>query len=220
MYGLPSNGFWLASSISIDSPDHARGVFHPRAASAACYRSAGLPHITESSIIDLFSRFRPRRPDHARARRREIPDADANSDADHPDCSGAARRHRHCADRHRQDRRLCPADPAASGRRPAPTGAENLPRPGARSDARAGEPDRRQLPRLWRGDAAVDGGGVRRRPDRPPARADGAWGRYSRRHPGTPARSDRFEVARSVECSSSWFSTRPTGCSISALSTR
>ena len=62
----------------------------------------------------------------------------------------------------------------ASPRAPRPLAAQVLPRAGAQPDARAGDPDRRQLPRLWPAHAPVDRRRVRRhlgRQERAPGRA-------------------------------------------------
>ena len=55
----------------------------------------------------------------------------------------------HRPDRHRQDRGLRAADPAASRRRPRRAPAQRDARPDPDADARARDSDRRNLPRLW-----------------------------------------------------------------------
>ena len=72
-----------------------------------------------------------------------------------------------------------------------PAAARRLPRAGAEPDPGIGEPDRRQLPDLWRPSAAFDRGRVRRRAARRAAAAPRRRRRHPRRHAGTAARPDR-----------------------------
>src|SRR5262249_23782386 len=141
-------------------------------------------------------------PFHAypwRARRRRLRGTHANSIPGHPAGARRTRSVRHRTNRHRQDRRVRITNPRTSRRRSTTSRTAHLPRPRAEPDAGVGEPDRGQLSRLWRGDATVDGGGVRRRPDRIAAAETIGRRRHPRCHTGTLARSDRHPFANPVE---------------------
>ena len=106
---------------------------------------------------------------------------------------------RHRTNRHRQDRRLCITNTRAPRRRSTTCGTRHLLRPRAEPDKGIGQPDRRELSRLRRRDDAVDGGGVRRCPDRAAAAETSARRRHSRCHAGTLARSHRHRIADPLE---------------------
>src|SRR6185437_10579027 len=100
-----------------------------------------------SSDFYLFP-ARPYRAAPARAERRELRDSDPDPASGDPATAGRARRARRGADRHRQDRRLRAADPAAARRHARSSPAEIAPRPRADADPRTRAPDRRELPQL------------------------------------------------------------------------
>ena len=122
----------------------------------------------------------------------------------------------HRPDRHRQDRRLRPADPAPPGRRPPARAAQGLPRAGAHPDPRAGQPDRGQLPHLRPPSRRDRRGRVRRR--RPSAADPGAGARRRRagRHAGPAHRPPHRSATSCSPAPRSWCSTRPTRCWTSA----
>ena len=136
-------------------------------------------------VSDFLCRARLDRADPARGARRELHHPHPDPAAGDP---ASARRPRSAGlrpDRHRQDRGLRAADPAAPRGRAAPGGAQGLPRPGADPDPRARRPDRGELRDLRPPPAAQARGDLRRRRPEPAGPGDGA----RRRHPGRHARA-------------------------------
>ena len=144
-------------------------------------RRPSLP--SERSSLDPVFRSRPRDPAARSARGRELHLAHADPGAGDPPCPRRPRPSGHRPDRHRQDGGLRAADPASAGGRAPPAPAAHLPRPGAGTHPRAGQPDRGQLPDLRQEPAPDLHRRLRRRRHAPPAADHGA----RRRHPGGDA---------------------------------
>ncbi len=145
---------------------------------------------------------------------------DPDPDAGHSDPPQGPRPARHRPDRHRQDRGLHaavdrPAAPVRPPGRPA-----RLPDARPRPDPRAGQPDRRERPRLFALLAAQGRHRVRRHLGRQEPAGRGARRRRARRHARPADRPDRAALPHPRTRSRSSSSTRPTRCSISASSTR
>ncbi len=112
--------------------------------------------------------------------------------------------------RHRQDRRLRPADPRARRRPPATGGAH---RPGPGPHPRAGHAGLRGHPPLRPGPRRPGAADLRRPADRPPAPGPAAGRRRRRRHPRPGRRPHQPRHASTSTPSRSSCSTRPTRCS-------
>ena len=145
-----------------------------RPAPAACRRAADTER---DSYLDFLCRARADRADPARRARRELHHADADPGPGDPASARGPRPARLRPDRHRQDRRLRAADPAAPRRRSAPRRPQGLPRPRADPDPRARRSDRGQLRRLRPPPEAAPRRGLRRR--RPEPAGPGAGARAS-----------------------------------------
>jgi hypothetical protein len=136
---------WKAGPVFIlcrhlDSPNRAGRLL--TRATRSRERIVGIPIPKGRHRLAQFLRPWTFRAYSWRPRRRRLLGAYADSIPGHPAGARRARSVRHRSNRHRQDRRLRTTNPAASRRRSTTRGAASLPRPRAKSDAGAGEPDR------------------------------------------------------------------------------